>query len=356
MPPDGRRAHPYFMRDMILRQASAVEQTLRAVRDTASALPDLAPDAPLYLIGQGTSFHAALAAEPAADLWLGPRRRVRAIPSFDAVLYEDQLDPGGLALVFTASGETAVTLRAQETLARRGIPQLLITHSPASPSAERASQVIATRESEEASWTHTVSYVAAITAAWGIFEHWSPRRREIAPELDRTVAAARGGVDREKELRTVAEAILDRTQLLLLGSGAGYATVREAALKLREAAGRFTAAVGVEEALHGPLPAVDDSTAVIALALGSVERDRAETALRAASIAGARVVLIARGDPAKDFPTVLLPPVPPVLSPIVDIVPFQWLAYWTGVLSGRNPDVMGLEIPRIRAARSSFGI
>jgi glutamine---fructose-6-phosphate transaminase (isomerizing) len=355
-PPDGRVAHPYFMHDMILREPSTVEETLRAVRNTASALPELSPDDSLYLIGQGTSFHAALATEPAAEMWLGPRRRVRAIPSFDAVLYEEQLDPSGLAIVFSASGETAITIRAQETLARRGISHLLITHSPTSPSAERAPHVIATRHAEETSWTHTASYVAAIAAAWGVFERWSPGRRAIEPDLIRAVGLVRDLVDREDEARAIAETIRDRSKILLLGSGPGYVTAREAALKFREAAGRFAAAVGVEEALHGPLPAVDDTTAVIALALGSIERERAETALRAASIAGARTVLIARGEPATDLPTFLLPSVPPVFSPLVDIIPFQWMAYWTGVMAGRNPDIMGLEIPRLKAARSSFGI
>ncbi|MGB6501602.1 MAG: SIS domain-containing protein [Thermoplasmata archaeon] len=355
-PPAGRRGHPYFMHDMIVREPTAVQETLRSVREVAPSLPRLPDGARLYLIGQGTSFHAALAAAPAAEEWLGRRRSIRPLSSFDTVVSEAELDPNSMAIVFSASGETAVTILAQEALRRRKIPNLLITHTAASGSADRASHAIVTRHAEEASWTHTVSYVAAITAAFAVFEHWAPPDPKRASELGRLPAQIRSGVEREEEVRRAAETLQDRTKFLLLGSGPAEATVREAALKLREAAGRFTATVGVEEALHGALPSVDDDSAVIALARAPIERERAESALRAARLAGARTLLLAPGPPAPDLPSIAVPEVPSVLSPVVDIVPFQWIAYWSGLGAGRNPDIMGLEIPRIRAARSSFGI
>ncbi|MGA7924206.1 MAG: SIS domain-containing protein [Thermoplasmata archaeon] len=344
------------MSDMIRREPVAVQETLRTARESASDFPSLPPEAPLYLIGQGTSFHAALATEAAAQRWLGLRRAVRALPSLDALVYEDQLDAAGFAIVFSASGETAVTIRAQETLTSRGIPHLLITHSPTSTSAHRATQTLATRNAEEESWTHTVSYQAAIVAALAVFESWSDRKDAIEPRLTQAATLVKELVDRENEVRAIAEAVLDRSKILLLGSGPAFATVREAALKIREASGRFSATVGVEEALHGPMPAVDDATALIALTLKPFERERGERALHAATLAGARAILLTRGEPGGEFPTFLLPPIDPELSPLIDIVPLQWFAYWTGVLVGRNPDIMGLEIPRIFAARSSFGI
>ncbi|HTP54954.1 MAG TPA: SIS domain-containing protein [Thermoplasmata archaeon] len=352
-PPYGRSAHPFFLHDMILSQPAAIHATLRGMSDRVRGIPPPAAARPLVFTGMGTSFHAALAAA-----WAGDHLGWNAVPAWAADAFElllslRRLDRAAGAVVFSSSGETALTLEAQRALRAARVPQVLISGTAKSRSSDLADHLLPTQEAEEKAWVHTVSYTTAIAAALALQRAWSGQELPALEEVSRFV---RGVVERDAEWRTTAEELRDRPKFLILGSGAAQATAREAALKLREGAGRFVAAVGVEEFLHGVLPSVDGQTAVLGVAVTDLDRRRAETALAAAGRAGAKTVLFARGARGSDAEFRPLPEVDPAVAPIVDIVPFQLLTYWLAVGAGRNPDVMGYDDPRILAARRMYGI
>ncbi len=354
-PPYGRSGHPYFMHDMIRSQPTAVRATVNTVERDIAAIPAPPIDRTLLFVGMGTSFHAARASAWAAGPAWGYRQPVRAIDSFDLLLEPNQVRRAGAAIVFSSSGETALTHRAQDALRAAGVPQVLVTGADRSPSLDRTDHVLLTKEAVEKAWVHTVSYTTAVAAALTLLQHWSGNKSLNPHGIDRSLEEM---INREAEWRRLADSLQDRSKFLILGSGPAEPTAREAGLKLREGAARFVASAGVEEFLHGTLPSVDaGQTAVLAIATSPLERRRALTVLQAASRAGAKVALFARGHPSNPAENeVELPPTPAPLAPVVDIVPFQFLAYWLALLGGRNPDVMGLDDPRILAARRTYGI
>lgn len=340
---------------MIRSEPGAVRATVRAVKGAVGAIAPPPSDRPLLFVGMGTSFHAARAGAWAAGVAFDYRLPVRAVDSFDLLLEPALVGRAGTAVVFSSSGETALTHRAQEALRSAGVPQVLVTGTASSRSVERADHVLITHDAVEKAWVHTVSYTTAIAAALTLLHHWSGDASVDPRAVDASVGSV---VDREDDWRRLAGLLADRSKFLCLGSGPAEATAREAALKLREGAARFVAPCGVEEFLHGTLPSVDaDRTAVLAVATSSLDRRRATTALRAAARAGAKTVLFARGRPTREADIEFeLPAVPVATSPIVDIVPFQFLTYWLALAAGRNPDVMGYDDPRIFAARQMYGI
>jgi glutamine---fructose-6-phosphate transaminase (isomerizing) len=352
-PPYGRTAHPYFLHEMIRSQPAAVRATARACAEEARSIPPPPVGRPVLFVGIGTSYHAALAAAWAADETAGDRWPARAVDAYDLFLEPALLRRAGAAVVFSASGETAVTIEAQRALRAARVPQILISGTEKSRSAELADHRLLTREATERAWVHTVSYTTAIAAALALRDAWSG-----ASGVD--WGAVGGGLDavvgREAAWRSLATAVADRPKLLVLGSGPAHATAREAALKLREGAARFVASAGIEEFLHGILPSVDATVAVLAITGGTWERSRAETALSAAARAGAKTALLCRGPGGAGNGVGSVPDVGPSAASLVDIVPFQFLAYWLAVGAGRNPDVMGYDDPRILGARRSYGI
>ncbi|MFY9716971.1 MAG: SIS domain-containing protein [Thermoplasmata archaeon] len=352
-PPYGRTAHPYFLYDMIRSQPEAIEATLRAATVIGRAIPKPAAGRPVLFVGMGTSAHAALASAWACESAGDGSGSWRAVDAFELLLEPEMMRRSGAAVVFSSSGETALTLEAQRALHEARIPQVLVSGTTASRSSALADHLLKTQNAEERAWVHTVSYTTAIAAAESLGGGWSGRE---FPGLNGVARLVQAVVDQEAEWRTVAEEIRDRKKILVLGSGAAQATAREAALKLREGAGRFVAAAGVEEFLHGILPSIDTETAVLAVAVTELDRRRAETALAAAARAGAKTALFARGSSSKEGVVHALPPTEPCVAPIVDIVPFQFLTYWLAVGEGRNPDVMGYDDPRILAARRMYGI
>ena len=343
------------MHEMIRRQAVAARATHRATRETLAAEPVPAPSGPVRLVGLGTSFHAALAAAATLTGPGGPGD-VRAIPSFDLLEAASVGGPETTAVVFSESGETALTVAAQQRLRDARVRTILISAHSGTRSAALADRTIVTEYADETSWTHTVSFTAALVAFGALVEHWRGTATTEAVDEDEVAEAMTGALALETKVVDLVDVFADRNQFLFVGSGAAEATAREAALKHREGAGRFCASVGVEELLHGVLPSVGTTTAVLAIAGTPLERERALQGLNAARLVGAKTLLVdssggAGGDGILSVPSVARPP-----APALQIVPFQLLTYWTAVAEGRNPDIMGLDEPDRMRARSSFGI
>jgi glutamine---fructose-6-phosphate transaminase (isomerizing) len=355
-PPFGRTRHPFFMHEMIRRQAVAARATHRATRD---ALRSSAVDPPrerLLLVGLGTSYHAALAAGFAAASGPSAIRDVQVRTAFDLLEDPSAASKTTTAIVFSASGDTALTLAAQRMLREQGTRTVLITATEAGPSSALADRVLVSQYADEASWTHTVSFCAALVAFGALLDHWRGQPGTEAVDEDAVADAVTGALATEPAVLDIVEAVSPCDDFLLLGSGAAEASAREGALKLREAAGRFSAAVGVEEFLHGVIPSIGPSTAVVAIAGTELERTRAQQGLRAATLAGSRTFLVDSSGGPTGPGIFSVPSVARPLAPVLQVVPLQLLAYWISVSEGRNPDVMGLDDPRIKSARSSFGI
>ncbi len=353
-PPIGRTRHPYRTHEMIRRQAVAVHGTMAAMGEVAARIPPPKAGTRLLFTGLGTSFHAAIAGAWAARELAPNGPFVEALAAFDLLAHPSTLEGVGTAIVFSAEGGTALTLAAMRAMRERGIRQVLVTAREASRSAELADHVLVSRYANEESWMHTVSYTAALGATVRLLEAWSPSAPPLAEDV--VPEAVTAALATETYLLDRMDALTSRDRVVLLGSGPAEATAREGALKLREGAGRFAAAVGVEEFLHGVLPSVTERTEVIAVVGTPLERARAESALRAAAHVGAHTLLVdtSGGGPAEGV--LALPALPPYAGPIVQVIPLQLLAYWLGVNDGRNPDVMGLDDPRYLAARRTFGI
>jgi glucosamine--fructose-6-phosphate aminotransferase (isomerizing) len=348
-PPRGRTRHPFFMHEMIRRQHVAVKATLAAAGEFQTALPLRNPAARLLTLGIGTSYHAALAVAFAARE-ASPGRVVEARPAFEFLDTPAEMG-SDVAMVFSESAETHVTVRAMELLRSRKVPTLLITAAPQGEGRSVASEVFETKHAQESSWTHTVSYSAAIAAGWALVQ---PRPDPVAEAT--VVQAVEDTLALEPRVMETVEALGDRDRFLIVGSGSAAASAREAALKIREATRRFAAAVGVEELLHGVLPSVNERTAVLAITGTSLERRRADEGLAAVRHLDGFTWLVdtSAGPPVESG--LSLPPVPPGIAPVVQAIPLQSLAYWMAVQDGLNPDIMGLDDPKVLAARRSFGI
>lgn len=354
-PPNDRRRHPYHMHDMLRRQPIAARTTLTAVR--AAEVPALPTGGRVVFTGIGTSFHAAMALARAAQAEsLETLRRAVAIPAFEL-----RNDPRGLAgaslvIALSASGATDVTRRAAALARDAGVPVLLISAVGKGPIADLAAATIVTQFAEETSWTHTVSYTAALVAGHALLARWAGEPTERTELLDTLPDALTSALSSETRLVDVADSLADRERWVLLGTGPRSVTVREGALKLREGAGRFVTTLGVEEVLHGPLASLSDKDVLVALTGTPLETARAASALEAAKTIGAQTLHFDSTPGPKGPASWTDLPMPGTLSCLVDIVPFQLIAYWIATSIGRNPDMMGLDDGRHLAARAKFGL
>jgi glucosamine--fructose-6-phosphate aminotransferase (isomerizing) len=278
---------------------------------------------PVVVVGCGTSEHAARAF---AEIVTDAARRARlagadgpgAIVAREA--FEAASDPqqGGLIVAVSHEGATAAVLDALRAARANGAHTAAITVSGASPLGQLARHVLATGE-VDLSWSHTVGYVSPILAAAAVGAALTGDGRDSDPAAIRSLLAegAGRGADlpaaaaRAAATEAMARRLAGTARLVVVASGADRVAARELALKIEEACWLPAAARDLESFLHGPLAAVDESTAVVLILADRRGREarsaRAQQAMAAAARVGAVPgALLAAGLDA-DWPAFLAP-------------------------------------------------
>ena len=116
-----RQGHPYFMHDAILSQPAAIAEMLgkhAAQADEVAAV--LASKRRLYLVGIGTSWHAALIAEHWFRRLAGSRVEVQGWHSFEFCAYPPPLSQDDAVIIISHRGTKTYSFQALELARERG--------------------------------------------------------------------------------------------------------------------------------------------------------------------------------------------------------------------------------------------
>ena len=240
-----------------LRQMIAAQPDgLRAVAslDVSACAERLRPARRLYIVGTGTSFHAA---QLGAYLLSSGGIDAQAVSSSEFARWRPALADGDGVVVISHTGETAYARTVCAQVMAAGRPLVTIT-------GERAgwSDAIET-PTWELSETYTVSYTAAL-GVLGLLAH-ALTGAETGPEaLARTAAE----VERVITGPGLQIAVPGRA-LALVGPGIWAVTAHEGALKIREAAHILAEGFDSESLLHGAAVPYGAGDTLIALAADS---------------------------------------------------------------------------------------
>jgi fructoselysine-6-P-deglycase FrlB-like protein len=322
--------------------------------------------ATVVVTGCGTSEHAALATVEI----LREAIRAAGMPSgagsvVAAQAFELALDPpsGGLVIGVSHEGGTAATNRALAAAAAAGARTALLVASAASPAGQLAEIVVETVEIDQ-SWCHTVGYLSPIVAAASVGGHLTGR----ALAADDVASLLAAGTQDEAGAEEIAGRFADARGLLVLASGADRPAARELVLKVEEAAWLPSAMRDLETFLHGHLPTVDASTALVLILADRAARDdrieRARQALAAAAVLGARSAAIIARDIASAIPEELAPAgrliveeAPSLAAPVAALLgtatPLQLLTERIARARGTNPDPIRRDDPRYAEASAA---
>lgn len=233
----------------IAAQADLLEQVLTVSLD--DALSRLEPARRIWLVGTGTSEHAAQLGE-----WMllsGPRA-VRALSSASLVARAAQLGPEDAVVVISHTTETAFARAARAMVSRAG--GALVSITGRDKGWPEAVQTVPAERSE----TYTASYTAAllVLARLAVALATPAFGPDDLSELPGRVRAAAGA---PPELPAMPERLV-----VLAGVGPAAVTAREGALKLREGARVLAEGYEAEYLLHGSAVPLRAGDQLIALA------------------------------------------------------------------------------------------
>ena len=361
---DVRQGHPYFMYDAIMAQPEAMEEMLSKHANTVHPVAaELAKKRRIYVVGIGTSWHAALVAGHWFRKFAGGGPVIEVRHSFEFCAYPPSLSADDGVVVISHRGTKTYSFLALELARSSGAYTVAITSTEPGPRITVADVQFQTVPPERSA-AFTVSYTTALmvmgmlSAALGGWTDQSGDVAQLRARLDDVPGAARQVVARQGEIQRAARRFHRRERFVCAGWGPNTATAYEVALKINETSACGSDGFQIEQLLHGPFCAVNEKCLVTLVAPPGFGYERAMNVARASVAVGAPVwSLIQQGDALlSDLSTAhfALPEVPEFWSPLVYVLPLQLFTYYLAVARGAHPDLFQQNNPMQASARRHY--
>jgi glucosamine--fructose-6-phosphate aminotransferase (isomerizing) len=175
------------------------------------------------------------------------------------------------------------------------------------------------------------------------------KSRQLLQELTRLPHKLENILQRDDEYEELARKLFRHTDFLYLGRGIHFPIALEGALKLKEISYIHAEGYPAGEMKHGPNALIDENLPVVVLATrdegDSASMTRYEKTVSNIQEVQARdgivISVVSEGDTiarqASDY-VIEIPAAPELLSPILEIIPLQLLAYHIAVRRGCDVD------------------
>jgi len=303
----------------------------------------------------GTSWHAA----QAGKFMLERMARVPVEVDYASEWrYRDPIIPSGtITLLISQSGETADTIAAQREAKAKGSKTLAICNVVGSMITREAAGTIYTHAGPEIGVASTKAFTAQLTALYLFALYLAQLRgtmsaeeaKAAVQELTRIPGKLEHLLTHEEDCEDLAKEYVRSQDFLFLGRGIHYPIALEGALKLKEISYIHAEGYPAGEMKHGPNALIDENLPVVIIAtrdpkdeLSMIRYEKSMSNLKEVKARSGMVIALAtEGDEeikeAADH-VLYIPPAPEELSPILEIVPLQLLAYHIAVRRGCDVD------------------
>jgi glutamine---fructose-6-phosphate transaminase (isomerizing) len=345
-----------FMLKEIFEQPTAVRDTMRGrMSERAVTLEDVRLDAAaveridkIVVVACGTSYHAGLAAKHALEHWT--RLPVELDLASEFRYRDPVLDDRSLVIGIAQSGETADTLAAVRFAKDMGALVVALTNVVGSSITRDADAVLYTHAGPEIGVAATKTFLCQLVVLNLLALHLATLRGSMPEDKLAEVVAAMASLPEQIEevlalqgdIRRAAKRYAYARDFLFIGRGVGVAVAMEGALKLKEISYIHAEGYAAGELKHGAIALIEPGVPVVAVLTGPALYDKMLANIAEVRARGADTILIAqRGDDrarAEANELFEVPATKPLLSPVLDTVCLQLLAYFVAKERGLSPD------------------
>ncbi|MFC1932134.1 glutamine--fructose-6-phosphate transaminase (isomerizing) [Chloroflexota bacterium] len=330
--------YEHFMLKEIHEQPKVIRNTLGEYTRATDLTVDLAMMRDrgvesMLMVAAGTSYHAALMGKYIVEDLLNIPVRVEIASELN---YYTQTLAGTIAIAITQSGETADTLKAMKRL-RGGCRVIAITNVVGSTASRIANQTIYTRAGPEISVAATKSFVAQLMVLyWLAMSHSKADARRLANllmELRQLPSKVQNILDDETKIMEYAEYLSKYENVFFIGRGINFPVALEGALKLKEISYIHAEGYAAGETKHGPFALLGSNTPVIAIVAKDNTYEAMLTNIKEIKARGSPMMVVAEegNEDIEELADsiITVPRVDTMLSPVVNVVALQLLAYYT---------------------------
>jgi len=301
----------------------------------------------LQIIACGTSWHAALIGKYIIE---NLARIPVEVEYASEYRYRNPIIPEDtLVFAISQSGETADTLAGLREAQAKGARVLGITNTIGSTIARESDGGVYIHAGVEIGVASTKAFTSQVTiltllaVLFGRMKNLQPTfGKSFIKELATIPEKIEIILQKNEEIRKIAETIKDSTNALYLGRGANYPVALEGALKLKEISYIHAEGYPAAEMKHGPIALIDENMPIIAIAPDDAIYDKIISNLEEVRARNGRIISIATEGDEKikhlSESVIYIPKTIRTLQPLLTVIPLQLLAYHVADLRGLDVD------------------
>ncbi len=301
----------------------------------------------IQIIACGTSLHAGLVGKYVIEELTGIPVDVE--PSSEYIYRTTIADEKTLVIGISQSGETADTITAIKQVKEKGSHVAIITNRKESLLARLSDSLLHVNAGIEVSVAATKSYIAQLISLY-LFAIYTAETlnknldkvREIKYELMTLPAKLEGVLANTSKIKEIAKKYSSYKNFIFIARGINYPTALEGALKLKEISYINATGYPAGELKHGPIAMLDETMPVLAILNRGRVYDKVMSNCEEAYARQAKLIGVANYIDEKhqaifnDF--VLIPEISDMVSPALNIVILQLLAYHIAEYLGKDVD------------------
>ncbi|MCQ9342192.1 glutamine--fructose-6-phosphate transaminase (isomerizing) [Corynebacterium kozikiae] len=306
----------------------------------------------IIVIACGTAAYAGQVARYAIEHWCRIPTEVELAHEFR---YRDPIvNEKTLVVALSQSGETMDTLMAVRHAREQGAKVIAICNTNGSSIPREADASLYTHAGPEIAVASTKAFLAQITATYllGLYlaqvrgNMFADEVNAVLAELRQIPEKVQQVIDREDEVKALAENMKDASSVLFLGRHVGFPVALEGALKLKEIAYLHAEGFAAGELKHGPIALVEEGQPVFIIAPSPRGRDslhsKVVSNIQEVRARGAVTIVIAEeGDTAVNQyanHVIRVPQAPTLMQPLLATVPLQVFACAVATVKGYDVD------------------
>lgn len=346
----------HFMMKEIYEQPKAVADTLNSVlkngkidlSETGITEEIIREISQIYIIACGSAYHVGTAAQYVLEDLTGIPVRVEFASEFR--YRKPIMDPKGLAVVISQSGETADSLAALREAKELGVRTVGIINVVGSSIAREADHVFYTLAGPEISVATTKAYSTQLMAVYTLALQFALVREKITEEqyekyiaeLQTIPEKIRKILEDKERLQWFAAKQANARDVFFIGRGIDYAISMEGSLKMKEVSYIHSEAYAAGELKHGTISLIEDGTLVIGVLTQPELYEKTVSNMVECKSRGAYLMgLTSFGnyniEETADF-TVYIPRTDPHFATSLAVIPLQLIGYYVSVARGLDVD------------------
>lgn len=346
----------HFMMKEIHEQPKAVRNTLNSVLKggkldlSAVELTDdeIKKISQIYIVACGSAYHVGVVAQYVMEDLAKIPVRVELASEFR--YRKPLLNPNGLVIVISQSGETADSLAALRLAKDKGLKTLGIVNVVGSSIAREADNVFYTLAGPEIAVATTKAYSTQLIAAYCLALQFANVRGELEDsEYVRMISELETIPDKidkiledKERIQWFASKVANAKDIFFIGRGIDYAVSLEGSLKLKEISYIHSEAYAAGELKHGTISLIEDNIFVIGVLTQNELYEKTvsnmvECKSRGAYLMGLTTYGKYEVEDIVDF-TTYIPKIDEHFAASLAVVPLQLLGYYVSVAKGLDVD------------------